>query len=273
MPPLRILSLGAGVQSTTVLLMSLMGELPKLDGAVFADTGWEPAPVYAHLAKLEALAMAEGVPVYRVGRAKGIREAALDASSRFVTLPVFITSPEGKAGKARRQCTKEFKIEPIRSQLWKLHLANARCGIEQWFGISWDEAERMKDSDARYITHQYPLIDRRMTRADCHTWMADHGWSAPRSACIGCPFHSDAEWRRIRDQDPAAWADAIDFDLAIRGGHGGEGRLGQLRGTAYLHRQRVPLAQVDLRTKAEQGQEALFPEFADDGCDTGYCGR
>ena len=39
--PLRILSLGAGVQSSAVLLMSCDGVLPKLDCAIFADTGWE----------------------------------------------------------------------------------------------------------------------------------------------------------------------------------------------------------------------------------------
>lgn len=34
---LRVLSLGAGVQSSVLLLMSCRGELPKLDAAVFAD--------------------------------------------------------------------------------------------------------------------------------------------------------------------------------------------------------------------------------------------
>ena len=36
--PLRVLSLGAGVQSTALLLMSCKGEIEKLDAAVFADT-------------------------------------------------------------------------------------------------------------------------------------------------------------------------------------------------------------------------------------------
>lgn len=45
-PDLRLLSLGAGVQSTTLALLALDGTLPGLDGAVFADTGWEPAAVY-----------------------------------------------------------------------------------------------------------------------------------------------------------------------------------------------------------------------------------
>ena len=51
-PVKRILSLGAGVQSTCVLLMSGRGELPKLDCAVFSDTGWEPPEVYEHFAWL-----------------------------------------------------------------------------------------------------------------------------------------------------------------------------------------------------------------------------
>lgn len=52
-PRLRVLSLGAGVQSSTLALMSARGDLPRLDYAVFADTGWEPARVYAWLDWLE----------------------------------------------------------------------------------------------------------------------------------------------------------------------------------------------------------------------------
>ena len=48
---ISVLSFGAGVQSTTLLMMSLAGELPPLDAVVFADTGWEPRAVYAHLEK------------------------------------------------------------------------------------------------------------------------------------------------------------------------------------------------------------------------------
>ena len=50
---MKILSLGAGVQSTTVLLMSIRGELPRIDHAIFADTGWEPKAVYEHLDRLK----------------------------------------------------------------------------------------------------------------------------------------------------------------------------------------------------------------------------
>ncbi len=46
---IEVLNLGAGVQSSAVLLMSIEGVLPKLDCAVFADTRWEPPAVYKQL--------------------------------------------------------------------------------------------------------------------------------------------------------------------------------------------------------------------------------
>jgi hypothetical protein len=60
---LRILSLGAGVQSSTVALLAAEGAIPPLDCAIFADTGSEPAAVYAHL---DRLIPALPFPVYRV---------------------------------------------------------------------------------------------------------------------------------------------------------------------------------------------------------------
>ena len=49
-PAMRILSLGAGVQSSTMALMAEEGAFGiKPDAAIFADTGWEPKPVIEHL--------------------------------------------------------------------------------------------------------------------------------------------------------------------------------------------------------------------------------
>ena len=50
---MRILSLGAGVQSSTLALMIAHGELPPVTAAVFADTQWEPRKVYEWLDWLE----------------------------------------------------------------------------------------------------------------------------------------------------------------------------------------------------------------------------
>ena len=237
--PLRILSLGAGVQSSTVLLMSLAGELPPLDAAIFADTGWEPKAVYEHLAKLEAAATDAGVPVYRVGKGN-IRDDTLAKAEAdgFVLVPTFTAD----GGMGKRQCTRQFKIRPIRQRVRALYLANGRRPVEQWVGISFDERVRMKDSGVAYITNRYPLVERHITRWDCQRWLVAHGWTAPRSACIGCSLHSDADWRALPDEE---FADAVAWEKALPAGE-------------FLHASAVPLDQVDLSTEEDRGQLPLF---------------
>ena len=62
-PALRCLSLGAGIQSSTVLLLACEGVIPRFDVALFADTGWEPKAVYEHLDWLEDKATQGGIPI------------------------------------------------------------------------------------------------------------------------------------------------------------------------------------------------------------------
>ena len=52
---MKIISLGAGVQSTTLALLAHHKEIEPPDYAVFADTGWEPEAVYKHLDWLEVI--------------------------------------------------------------------------------------------------------------------------------------------------------------------------------------------------------------------------
>jgi hypothetical protein len=86
---------------------------------------------------------------------------------------------------------------------------------ETLIGISTDEAHRMKPSREAWSVHRWPLIEKGMSRWDCIQWMAKHGYpEPPKSSCIGCPFHSDNEWRALRD-DPESWADAVEIDKII----------------------------------------------------------
>lgn len=111
----------------------------------------------------------------------------------------------------------------------------------------------MKPSAEAWQVNRWPLVERGMTRRDCLRWLERHGYpEPPKSACIGCPFHSDAGWRRLRDDEPDAWADAVAVDHAIRTG------FRRLRGTVYLHRSAVPLEDVDLSDGADPGQLDLW---------------
>lgn len=268
---LRVLSLGAGVQSTTLALLAAHEEIgPMPDCAIFADTGWEPDAVYEHLAWL----MSPNVlpfPVHIVS-AGNIRDNLIAAGCgrRWSSIPAFTrtTNRRGQVsiGMIRRQCTGDYKIDPIRRKVRELAgLTRKRSPavpvVEQWIGISTDEIVRMKPSFERWRVNRWPLVERRMARSDCLRWLDRHGYPRPpKSACIGCPFHSDAVWRAMRNHDPAAWADAVEVDRIIRAG------LRGIRGEVYLHRSAVPLDEADLSTEADSGQLDLWPNECEGMC-------
>lgn len=263
---LRVLSLGAGVQSTALALMAAAGEIgPMPHCAVFADTGWEPPAVYTHL---DRLVRALPFPVHRVS-AGDIRADTLAMSSsrcgRFSSVPWFIRNPDGSAGMGRRQCTAHYKLEPIRRKVRGLLGGTSRPrpgAVEVWVGISTDEAARMKPSRVLYIENRWPLIEARLSRANCLRWLERAGWSAPKSACIGCPFRSDAAWRELRERDPASFADTVLVDRAIRDGGSRRG----LRGQQFMHRSLKPLGEVDFSTDRDRGQGDLFVNECEGMC-------
>lgn len=269
-PKLRLISLGAGVQSTTMALMAAHGEIgPMPDAAIFADTGWEPQPVYDHLRWL-ASGNVLPFPVHIVANGN-IRENILarrnTTGGRFAAIPWFTLNPDGSKGMGRRQCTSEYKLTPLMWKMRDLLGVDRRAripkgAVEVWVGISTDEAMRMKPARQKWQTNRWPLIEKEMSRNDCLRWIERNGYPPPpKSACIGCPFHSDAMWREMRDQRPDEWADAVAVDAALRIGDNRG-----IRATEYMHRQCVPLGQVDLSTAAERGQPDLFNNECEGMC-------
>jgi len=121
-------------------------------------------------------------------------------------------------------------------------------------GISVDEIGRARDADVRYMRNTFPLLDLGWRRADCRRFLAQHGLGGtPRSSCVGCPYHRDDFWHRLKTTSPAEWADAVAFDHAIRHGSTRANADGHpLRGQFFLHPSRVPLDQVMLRPRTAE---------------------
>lgn len=196
--------------------MALQGEVRPFDAVVVADTGWEGPDWDAHVVQLQQAHEAAGVPFYVV-TAGDIRADALDAGRNFSSMPLFRGASMGS-----RQCTKQYKIVPVQRAAKRLlgidHGREAQGRyIELAIGISYDEWHRAKDSRVKYVRHVFPLLDGRTTRTQCAEYLERVGWgSVGKSACVGCPLRSKAEWRFLRDERPGDFADAVAFDQAAQ---------------------------------------------------------
>jgi hypothetical protein len=280
---MNIISLGAGVQSSVMALMAAHGELPRPNCAIFADTQWEPQGVYDHLDWLESvvtnpLLVDKPFPVHRVtfgniredsvGTRKGITK---NFRKGFPMLPYHVVNKDGSPGFGRRQCTVDYKITPIRRKvremlgLKKRQRVPKNTFVEMNIGISTDEAVRMRPSHDKWIINRWPLIEKGMSRHDCLAWFEKHypGRVLTKSACIGCPFHNDAQWREMKINDPESFADAVDFDRKIRTAN--QKKAG-LDGTLFLHSSRKPLDEVDFRNLEDKGQLNMFNNECEGMC-------
>lgn len=334
--PLRVLSLGGGIQSSCLLLMACedairrrAGQhdaalLPRLDAAIFADTQHEMPETYDYLRYLEEQCEAAGIRTFF--RSAGDLKADLIArrgKGMQPNLPVRVRDP--KTGELSRvnayRCSYDYKRRVVTRATKELcggRGAWKRLTVEQWLGISMDESSRMKPADACRCGHnrlrrigrkerrgrgdgalvelihdhhgcarcactgfdpwqrnEYPLVDLRMSRAECVGWITDHGHpTPPRSACYFCPNRGNAHWRYLRDHRPDLWASAVEVDEFVRDG------MNELDGQGFLHQSGVPLAVADLRTSDERladrgvlalpGLDGINPDV-DNDCDAGTC--
>jgi hypothetical protein len=247
---LRIISLGAGVQSTTMALMAAHGEIePMPDCAIFADTGWEPRAVYEHLRWL----MSPNVlpfPVHVVAKGDLWKSATKvrrtrDEERSYIETAIPVYTLDGlERGIGRRACTRDFKIAPINQTIRRLaglSRVTEKHGTiaEVWIGISADEAIRKKPNELPYVRSRWPLLERDMDRLDCEAWLADHSYpQPPRSACIFCPFRDDNSWLALADDERAAVAQK---EREIQAAYEA---TTELRSVPFFHESRVPFDQV-----------------------------
>ncbi len=277
--PIHILSLGAGVQSSTLAIMAARGEVPgypKLSAAIFADTQDEPASVYVWLDWLEAEIQRSPFPfpVYRVtiGRlSEKLTTLRQGKNGNIVSggnIPCHVRQGNEIGMMPSRACTFDFKIAPILKKaklLGGVKRGQKTVGVIQWIGISLDEVHRMKPSRDPWAKNMWPLVDMAMKRGDCIEWMARNGYpKPPRSSCIFCPYHSDHEWRRLKTEEPDAFADAVAFEKRFQET---KRQTTSMRGVPYLHKSCKPLEEVDFSSEEDRGQMSLFGNEC-----TGMCG-
>lgn len=265
-PPI-VVSFGAGVQSTALaqlcleedprLLAVTEGRLP--DVFLFADTGDEPRALYPHLERMFRDLRGAGYRCEVVRRegptlSEHVLERA-EAGERGISMPPLFVPREKRSGRmpVRRGCTRDFKIKPLDQRCRSLFPKAKR--IEKWLGISQDEVQRMKADSGRFL-FRHPLVDMRWRRSDCERYLKERGLTAERSACVYCPFHSNREWLRVRE-DPEDWAKVVQFDRALRAAYDQHGSVAGLRGDPSLHPSGLPIEDVDFGG----AQESLWQDW------------
>lgn len=307
-----VMSFGGGVQSTAIMTLAGEGLIPMPARWVFADPKFETAKTYAHLERCKEYMAKKGARLDVVS-AGDIRQEAYGFAlrpgagqpsglKRYASIPMFVDKGGGeKEGVLPRQCTTEFKLEPIEQYhrrevlgLKPRQRAPKTPAVCVWIGISYDERHRAKPpgrwkeveevvgtdllgqpytrpkrvwEPVPWQVKAFPLLGvtlhpDRSSRTDgrfaaCDDWDREDAldWLAkawphpvPRSACVCCPYRTNGEWREMRDDAPADFAQAVDFDERVREAYRvGLARRGKpLAGVPYLHRTRVPLKMADL---------------------------
>jgi len=329
--PVDVMSFGGGVQSTAVMTLAGEGLIPMPARWVFSDPGFEGSDTYAHLERCKEYIAKRGgqLDVVSAGNIETeviefARRRANSEVKRYASIPLFVTNPDGSEGIMPRQCTTEYKIEPIeryhRREVLGLkprQRAPKVPAVCVWIGISADE-ERRATPPGRWRTERaevgtdllgepatverrvwepvpwqvkaFPLLgyvihpDRSRVTDDrfahCSGWDRDDAkdWLAkswphpvPRSACICCPYRGNAEWRAMREDAPAEFARAAEFERRLQqglAGHPARRGRGDLAGTPYLHRTLVPLRMADLDADLadRKGCGGLFSQEPDGIC-------
>lgn len=266
--PIHIISLGAGVQSSTMALMAAAGEItPMPIAAIFADTQAEPKSVYMWLDWLEKQLP---FPVHRVTKGSldtfstTIRYSEKNGRPTFSGVPAFVLNNDGSKGISPRQCTRDFKIDPCTKAVNGIRRLNGNIPAILWIGISTDEVWRAKPHrNEPRITNRFPLFEKQFNRQNCLDWMTARSFpSPPRSACVFCPYHSDKEWLRMKSKEPEEFQRAVDYEFRFQV----MTAKSKLEGVPFLHRSCIPLSEVDFSTEEERGQLSMFNNECEGMC-------
>jgi hypothetical protein len=258
---MNVFAFGGGVQSTAALVLAAQERIDYTT-FLFCNTGDDSENpetlTYVHeiampFAARHGLALVElqrhsraGVPLTLLGQ--------LAARERSIDIPVRMAN--GAPG--NRSCTGDFKIKVI-ARHTRAAGATAEHPATVGLGISVDEWHRARDSTITWQRSAFPLLDLGLARHQCAAVIEAAGLAVPpKSACWFCPYHSRADWLRMRRERPERFAAAVALEQRLN-----ERRVAIGKDVVYFHRSCVPL---DRAVGEQMGMDELL-----DGCDSGHC--
>jgi len=236
---LKVLSFGAGMQSTALALMScenllsLKGGRPVLyplvpvyDLVIFCNLGFEPPWVKEQARFVQKACESAGIwfkqldtPLYQdLMRDFGKR--------RVVSIPWWTLRDDGHKSRMPRNCTIDYKVERI-SKFVRWEVLGYKKGQrlqeedkkahEMHMGFSFEEKHRCKESPNQMFVNRFPLVDMKLVRADNYAYIKDvWGLETKASACAFCPFHKNFFFKYLKEHEPEAYRRIVRVDELLR---------------------------------------------------------
>lgn len=229
----QVVHYGGGFQTAAMLVLIGEGVIPRPDRVVIADTGLEVRSTWDYLenhARPYLLAKA-GLDIEVAPHS--LATVDLYSHKGTLLLPVFT-----ETGKFSAYCSGEWKTAVCRRYLRSQGITTATS----WIGYAYDEKARWWQGGKKATEDgpwriAFPLVERRIVKADCPVIIRKAGLPLPKkSRCKCCPNQPNAEWRDLRDNSPAEFEDACRLEDELREEDPG----------VYFHESRVPLRQADL---------------------------
>ena len=232
---MKILSCGAGMQSTALALMScenaksdkpIYPEVPVYDDVVFCDLGFEPPWVMKQVDFISKACEWAGIH-FKVIESPLYQDFMENfGERRTISIPWWTIKDDGHKSKMPRNCTIDYKVEMI-SKYVRWELLGYKKGQrlrdedkkahEMHMGFSAEEARRCKENPNPMFINKFPLVDMRLTRADNYAYIRDvWGLETKASACTFCPFHKNYFFWHLRENEPEQYAQVVGVDELLR---------------------------------------------------------
>ena len=236
---MKILSCGAGMQSSALFLMACENALAKAKGrpptwplvpiydvSVYCDLGFEPPWVMDQVKFLKRCGDSCGVPFVMLKSPLYEDFMACFGEKRTVSIPWWTLRADGHKSKMPRNCTLDYKVSVISKYVrWtllgykkhqRLRDADAKAH-EMHLGFGAEEKHRCKESPNPMFINKFPLVEMGLTRGDNYAYIKEvWGLETKASACTFCPFHRNYFFGYLKEHEPEQFAKVVGVDELLR---------------------------------------------------------
>ena len=283
---MKILSCGAGMQSTALALMACENALavkglrrpyipeyecpnpkvPIYDLVIFCDLGMEPGWVMYQWEFIAKACESAGIKAVKLDTDLYGHFMANFGERRTVSIPWWTLGDDGKKSKMPRNCTIDFKVEMISKHIrWEVlgykkgqRLKDCdKKAHEMHMGFSLEESRRCNESPNPMFVNKFPLVAMGWTRAESYAYCLDvWGLDTKASACTFCPFHQNYFFKHLKENRPEEYAELLKVDNLLRDKN-----------------PKPPMDSDLFISRSRKRLEDLTPEDCDDMKCFEYCGR